>query len=67
MALDQIPHLPGAASISPPGIVKGTGNSPAPGSETGQAEGVKLSDLSRDSKGVLCGKSSASAFFMQPG
>ena len=65
MALDQIPHLPGAAPDSPDKVIP---NSPAPGAVAkSPANGVKLSDLSYDDKGCLRGKSTASAFFMQPG
>lgn len=66
MALDQIPHLPGAASNSPAEQGPQEGKLGAPEAKS-HPDAVRLSDVSYDSKTTLCGRSSASAFFLQPG
>ncbi|KAL0040033.1 hypothetical protein WJX79_003372 [Trebouxia sp. C0005] len=63
MALDQIPHLPGADPNSPDDKVMGKSDAPRAASHPGA---VRLSDVGYDSKPALCGRSSASAFFLQP-
>lgn len=64
MALDQIPHLPGAGPNSPNDNTQGKGTAPR---VVSHPDAVRLSDVSYDSKPTLNGRSSASAFFLQPG
>ena len=55
-ALNDIPKLPGAAA-----------NKPAAAAAAANPDAVSLMDLSYDDKSGFRGRSSASAFFVQPG
>ena len=65
MALDQIPHLPGAAPNSPADGANTPRN--APEAVPKRADAVRLSDVTYDSNSASQCRSSASAFFLQPG